>query len=148
MCRICLFVGLLLFSSAAFGRAQDKPLDADLKKLQGFWQPVKKSQGPGYVHLEFGERIKDGKDFVVINHAVEVPGSGRMLDVGNAVENFAIRERDEKRVITLTEKNKQVSNITYRFDGDKLIILEGECNIHHKVSLKGEWKRSDAEKKP
>ena len=140
-----LLFGLVLFLTVANSRADDEaakappPVQDDLKKLQGTWRPLKKIEKSGYLHLEFGKDLKDGKDYLAVIHAVD--GGGRMLDVGNAVVKIELKADGKKRVLIPTKKSASVSQIVYKFDGDSLVIEEGECNIHHKVSLKGRWQR-------
>jgi hypothetical protein len=140
----------VVFWAVAGSRADDKPADEpslrdDLKKLQGAWEPVKQPEKAGYVHLEFGKQAKDGKDYLVVTHAVS---SGKMLDIGNAVVGFALKADGKQRVIVPAKKDQGVSTITYQFDGETLVVEEGDANVHHEVSLKGRWKRFAGEKLP
>jgi hypothetical protein len=148
-CR--LLVGLLVLVTIASSRGDDKPakgpsLQDDLKKLRGTWEPVKPIEKVGYLHLEFGKELKDGKDYLAVIHAVA--GGGNMLNVGNVVVKFELQESGKRRVIAPVKNGERVSNIVYRFDGDTLIVDEGEGNVHYKVSLKGQWKRLKGETVP
>jgi hypothetical protein len=138
--------GLLAFLAAAAGPAGSPSLNDDLKKLQGTWGPVNKVEKVGYLHLQFDKDLKDGKDYLAVIHAVD--GKGGMLDVGDAVVKIELRQDGKKRVITPTKRSESVSDIVYRFDGDTLVIEEGECNVHRKVSLKGRWTRFKGESLP
>ena len=147
-----LLFGLLVLVTVANSRGDDKPakgpppLHDDLKKLQGTWEPVKPIEKLGYIHLEFGKESKSATDYVAAIHAVD--GGGMMLKVGNAVAKFELKEDNKKRLISPQNKSDGVSSIAYRFDGDALIVEEGECTVHFKVSLKGQWKRLKGEKAP
>jgi hypothetical protein len=147
-----LLCGFLVLLTVASSRGDDEPakgpppLRDDLKKLQGTWEPVKPVEKVGYLHLEFDKELKGGTDYVAAIHAVD--GGGMMLNVGNAVVKFELKEDGKKRVISPVKKSGGVSNIVYRFDGDTLIVEEGECTVHHKVSLRGQWKRLKGEKVP
>src|SRR5262245_45623603 len=74
--------GLFLLGAVASSRAQDtttsapRPLQEDLKKLQGTWEPVKPIEKVGYVRLEFDKAQEDGKDYLAVIHAVD--GGGKM----------------------------------------------------------------------
>jgi hypothetical protein len=147
-----LLFGLAIFLAVANSPAADEaakappPVPDDLKKLQGTWSPVKKIEKIGYLHLQFGKDLKDKKDYLAVIHAVD--GGGMMLNVGDAVVKIALKEVGKKRVITATKKSESVSNIVYKFEGDRLVIEEGECNIHRKVSLKGRWERLPGDNLP
>jgi hypothetical protein len=149
-CRLTF--GLLALVTIASSRGDDKPakgppsLQDDLKKLQGTWEPVKPIEQVGYLHLEFGRESKGDADYVAAIHAVD--GGGMMLKVSNVVARFKLIDDNKKRVVSPVKKDDGVSSIVYRFDGDTLIVEEGECTVHHKVSLKGQWKRLKGEKVP
>jgi hypothetical protein len=146
------FLGFVILAAVASSRGGDgpatgsTPLQADLKKLQGTWAPVKPIQKVGYLRLEFDKGLKDGKDYLAVIHAVA--GGGKMLDVGNAVVKFELKEDGKRRVIAPVTKGEGVTDIAYRFEGDTLIIEEGECIVHYQVSLKGSWKRLKGEIAP
>jgi hypothetical protein len=147
-----LLFGLVLFLAVANSRADDKaakappPVQDDLKKLQGTWRPLKKIEKSGYLHLQFGKDLKDGEVYLQVIHAVD--GGGQMLNVGDAVVKIQLKEDGEKRIIIPTKKSESVSRIVYKLDGDSLVIEEGDCTIHHKVSLKGRWQRLKGDSLP
>jgi hypothetical protein len=147
-----LFLGLVVFVAAATGRADDKakkpppPIHDDLAKLQGTWQPVGKPEKGGSVSLEFGKELRSGKHYLNVTHSIS--GGGGMLNVGNQVVLIELKQDGNKRLIAPKENNERVSRIVYRLDGDRLVIEEGECTVHDKISLKGEWKRLKGERVP
>jgi hypothetical protein len=112
-----------------------KRLRGDLEKLQGQWKPVKPLKGDeGELGLEFA-----WESLQVAGIPAERDESLK-LDLQSVM--FELRERDKKRLISFVRKKKP-SSFTYRFDGDSLIIEDGEWS---KVSLRGEWKRVKRER--
>jgi hypothetical protein len=152
MGHVRIFVGFLALSAMAHARGDDQPgrrgapLSADLKKLEGTWTPVQPVDKVGYRYLEFDKDAKNGKDCLTVVHAVD--GGGKMLNVGSAVVKFELKEDGKKRVIRPVKAGEGVTPIVYRFDGDTLIVEEGEATVHSKISLKGKWKRFKGEKLP
>jgi hypothetical protein len=51
-----------------------------------------------------------------------------------------LAERDKKRFITPVGTADWISDISYRFDRETLVIETGECAVIGKESLKGAWK--------
>jgi hypothetical protein len=152
MDHVRILVSLLFLLAAVHCRGDDKserqapPLLDDLKKLQGTWAPVQPVQKVGYLHLEFDKDLKDGKDYLAVIHAVK--GGGKMLDVGDVVVKFELKEDGKKRVICPLKQGQGVSPIVYRFEGDTLIVEEGEAIVHYRIVLKGKWKRLKGESLP
>jgi hypothetical protein len=161
-------VGLLLLGAAAGcvaddtsaaddKRAQRAPsLEEDLAGLQGKWKQLRPS-GPGSVYLGFD------KDGLRVAHAFECRGKTQATPFGAegvstrgaSVDKFDLKERGKGRVITPGGNGEGLSAITYRLDGDTLVIGDGACDLSepltggsYRVSLKGEWKRlrGDVEK--
>jgi hypothetical protein len=152
MGHVRIFVGLLTLLAVAYARGDDKPeqrvapLLADLKKLEGTWAPIEPVDKVGSRYLEFDKDAKNGKDCLTVIHAVD--GGGKMLNVGSAVVKFELKEDGKKRVICPVKAGEGVSPIVYRFDGDTLIVEEGDATVHYKIVLKGKWKRLKGESLP
>jgi hypothetical protein len=145
-------LGLLLLGAAACSRVDGHSakaplhLQGDLEKLRGTWEPAQPVVAAGSISLEFDKDARDGQDYVAVHHTRG--GGGNMLDVASAVARFTLKEADGKRVITPVKNGDKVSAITYRFEGDTLVIEEGECDTHSRVSLKGRWTSRKGERAP
>jgi len=98
-----------------------------------------------HLYLEFGKAAN-----VDVIHAV-VGGDG-LVTARYAFTQIELTERGPKRAITPKTKGGRTGDLNYRFQGEALVIEEGECAIRdvnaqrdYKVSLKGEWKRVSPE---
>jgi hypothetical protein len=109
-----LLFGVLVLATIASSRGDDKPangpppLQDDLKKLQGTWEPVKPIERVGYLHLEVDKKVEGGTDYVAVTHAVA--GGGMMLNVGNVVVRFELKEDGKRRVISPPEEKQRGFN--------------------------------------
>ena len=70
-----------------------------------------------------------------------VGGGGGMMQVEEIEAPFELKVAGSQKRIVPTKKETRVTEITYRLDGDRLVIEAGSCGDG--VSLKGEWKRSE-----
>jgi hypothetical protein len=139
-----LFTGLLLVVVTSGSWAGDKgtkpsTLKEDLEKLQGEWQQVKPEKKGDVIRLSFA------KDTLALTAIYGLSGAFEMDPV-----QIELKDKDKKRVIrpTAPEGVDGVSAITYRFEGDKLIIEDGTCGLSKVRSLKGEWKHLKKDKEP
>jgi hypothetical protein len=135
--------GLLLLAMTA-GRANDKAVPGslvdDLANLRGAWK-MAVAPSDRQLYLEFGKASN-----LEIVHAVLGP-DGRVTP-RHAFTSFELTERGPKRSITPRKRGALSGDLLYRFQGDDLVIEDGESAIRdvnaqrdYKVSLKGEWKR-------
>ena len=112
------------------------PLDKDLQMLQGKWDPHKtKAKLPPVFELTIH------KSELVISYGE--PGGGGMMNIVNLGGPFELKQDGKKRRLIPGKKATGVSEITYRLDGDRLIIEAGTCS--GKISLNGEWRRAQPE---
>jgi hypothetical protein len=65
-----------------------------------------------------------------------------------AFAGFELTERGPKRAITPTKQGGPTGDLIYRFQGETLLMENGDCTIRdigaqrdYNVSLKGDWKR-------
>ena len=98
-----------------------------------------------HLYFEFGK----AGNLDVIHAVVDSEGPVAARYAFTAIE---LTERGPQRAITPKKKGGLASDLIYRFQGDALVIEEGECSIRdvnaqrdYKVSLKGEWKRVSPE---
>jgi hypothetical protein len=148
MCHFRLLSGLVLLVAVAVGRADDKPappsLKDDLAKLRGAWKMADPSRD-SHLYLEFGKAAN-----LDLIHAVV--GADGWVTARYAFAAFELTDRGPKRAIIPKKKGGRTGDLIYRFQGEALVIEEGECAIRdvnaqrdYKVSLKGEWKRVSPE---
>lgn len=110
-------------------------LDRELKLLQGQWAAVK-----------VDEKLPGGFVLAIHNSTLTISyfvgGGGGMFNVENVEAPFELKVVGSQTRIVPTKKGTGVSEITYRVNGGRLIIDAGSCG---KISLKGEWKRSEGQ---
>lgn len=144
MRHVRLSSGLVVLLAVTTGHADDKSapstLRDDLAKLRGSWKMAGPARG-SHLYLELG---KAGSLDVI--HAT-VGADGRVTP-RYAFAAFELTERGPKRAITPTKQGGPTGDLTYRFQGETLLIEDGDCTIRdigaqrdYKVSLKGDWKR-------
>jgi hypothetical protein len=131
----CLFSGLLLLVATGICVADEPTLEDDRKFLSTTfnWVQDLPATKPGGMVLNFAGGI-------FLEHAVE-DGQGKLDPRRLAQVAYELTEVNGKRIIALKEKNDKLTNLTYTLKNDRLIIEEGECNLHGKTSLKGKWQR-------
>jgi hypothetical protein len=112
---------------------KDDSLEKDLKLLQGRWRPLNTAgKLPDRFQIEFH------KSELVISYARD--GGGFMVQVVTITAPFELKQVGNKRRLSPSKKGTGVSEITYRVEGDRLIIEGGTCGA--KIALQGEWKRA------
>jgi hypothetical protein len=109
-----------------------KRISADLEKLQASWGRAKPTRGTE-IRLEFDKDLLE-----VVSRFPNELGMGPVHQELILVE---LKEDGKRCVITPVNKRAGISRTIYRFDGDTLVVEDGEYTIDgRKISLKGEWK--------
>jgi hypothetical protein len=112
----------------------------DLEKLRATWRPAKPARGTE-VRLEFRNDL--------LEVSCRFPNELGMGPVEQDVALVELKGDGPKRVISPVRGGAGLSRITYRWDGDTLVIEDGEYTIDgRKVPLRGEWKGDRGERVP
>jgi hypothetical protein len=69
-----------------------------------------------------------------------IAGGDGKLDIRKDVVDVALKDAGAKRVTSLKEKSNSITDVTYRLEGETLMIEDGECRLHGRKSLKGKWR--------